>query len=222
MMVRLARRNRLYIVDLRGHGQSAHPPGGYDLEDYADDLERVVAYAGLNPIVLGHSLGGLVAITWAKRHPGQARAIVLEDMPLSGGPDRAPTMDKWARRAAMPIPEVIEEYRRDFPHWSQADYERRAWMITSTEQAVFTSIRDRAADGQQIDYLAGLEAITAPTMLIYGDLEHGALVPEEGAARFRNLAPNFSAVRIPGASHSIHRDSTTQFLDALTDFLDRV
>ena len=219
VMVRLSRKCKLFMVDLRGHGQSGHPESGYELSDYADDLERIVEHTGQAPVILGHSLGGLVAITWARRHPNLAKGIVLEDMPLSGGPDRASTLDGWAWLAALPVSAVIEEYRRDFPDWSEADYLRRAKMITATEQAVFTSIRARTANGTTIDYLDGLDVIKSPIKLIYGDIASGGLVREDGAERFRKLGTNFSATHIPGASHSIHRDATRPFLDAVSEFL---
>jgi N-formylmaleamate deformylase len=221
VLMRLAEFYRLVIVDLRGHGQSGHPDIGYLLTDYADDLERVVASCGEpHPIILGHSLGGLTAITWACRHPNQASAIVLEDMPLSGGPDRAPRLETWAELAAKPVPEVFAHYRLKYPDWSEADSLRRAEIITSTHQAVFTEMVDQSMRGDGTDYIPYLSAIKSPTLLIHGDEESGGMVSADGAARFRALGSNFDAIRIPGGSHSLHRDSTEPFLTALRVFLE--
>jgi pimeloyl-ACP methyl ester carboxylesterase len=211
---------RLIIPDHRGHGQSGKPDSGYLLDDYADDLERVLTHFRIErPILIGHSLGGLTSITWAKRHPDRALAIVLEDMPLSGGPERAPTLEGWAELAALPVAEVVEHYRVQYPDWAEADMVRRAEIITSTHQAVFLEIRDYAMVGSGIDYLEGLSTITSPITLLYGDVDAGGAVPEAGAARFATLGPNFRAVRIPGAPHSIHRDSTEAFLAETRSFL---
>lgn len=221
VMVRLAESYRLVIPDLRGHGQSGHPDRGYLLTDYADDLERIVAACGEpHPIILGHSLGGLTAITWASRHPAQASAIVLEDMPLSGGSERAPVLEGWAELAAKPVPEVFAHYRLHYPHWTEADSARRAEIITSTHQAVFMEMVDQSMRGEGTDYIPYLAGITSPVLLIHGDQECGGLVPVSGAAQFAALGPNFSAVRIPGGSHSLHRDSTEPFLTAMRIFLE--
>ncbi len=218
VMTRLARDFRLIMPDLRGHGQSGHPESGYRLEDYADDLERIVAWSGEpTPIVIGHSLGGLTAITWAKRHPETARAIVLEDMPLSGGPERAPMLEGWAALAAMTVEDAAAHYRAEYPGWSDEDYQRRAEIITSTHQAVFMEMRQHAMTGDGIDYLAGLSVIESPITLIHGDLEAGGLVPAEGAERFAAIGPNFRSVRIPGGSHSLHRESPAEFVAALCE-----
>jgi N-formylmaleamate deformylase len=221
VLTRLAELYRLVIPDLRGHGQSGQPEHGYHLSDYADDLERIVAWAGEpHPLLVGHSLGGLTTITWAKRHPDQASAIVLEDMPLSGGIERGPMLERWSQLAAMSVEDVIAYYRQEFPHWSDDDRERRAEVITSTHAAVFTEMVDLAMRGEGIDYLAELGSIKSPILLIHGDFESGGLVPAQGAARFAALGPNFSTVRIPGGSHSLHRESTEPFLDAMRMFLE--
>jgi pimeloyl-ACP methyl ester carboxylesterase len=221
VMSRLAELYRLVIPDLRGHGQSGQPEHGYHLSDYADDLERIVDWAGeTHPLIVGHSLGGLTTITWAKRHPDQASAIVLEDMPLSGGIERGPALEGWSKLAAMSVEDVIAYYRQEYPHWSDDDRERRAEVITSTHPAVFTEMVDLAMRGEGIDYLADLGSIRSPVLLIHGDFETGGLVPTDGAARFATLGPNFRTVRIPGGSHSLHRESTEPFLEAMRVFLE--
>lgn len=220
VMTNLGNDARLLIPDLRGHGQSGKPDSGYLLDDYADDVERLLGHFDVDrPILIGHSLGGLTSITWAKRQPDRALAIVLEDMPLSGGPERAPSLERWAELAALPLADVVAYYRVNYPDWGEADRLRRAEIITSTRQAVFLEMRDYAMVGNGIDYLDGLSAITSPVRLLYGDVDAGGAVPEAGALRFAALGPNFSAKRIPGASHSIHRDSTEAFLRETRAFL---
>ena len=221
VMGRLAERFRLVIPDLRGHGKSGHPTAGYSLNDYTDDLERTIVAGGeANPILVGHSLGGLTAVTWARRHPDTASAIVLEDMPLSGGIERAPVLQGWSQLAAMPIPEVAAHYAREHPDWSQEERQRRAEIITSTHPTVFTEMIEMSMRGTRVDYLADLISVASPICLIHGDLESGGLVPAEGAKRFAALGTNFSAVRIAGGSHSLHRDSTDAFLTAMLMFVD--
>ncbi|SDN48781.1 Pimeloyl-ACP methyl ester carboxylesterase [Klenkia soli] len=68
-------------VDLRGHGASPSA-AGYDLEDMADDVAAVLDPAD-PPLVVGHSLGGLLAVVLAARHP--VRGVVDVDQPLALG-----------------------------------------------------------------------------------------------------------------------------------------
>jgi pimeloyl-ACP methyl ester carboxylesterase len=77
-----------------------------------------------------------------------------------------------------------------------------------------------AMRGDGIDYLAGLQVITSPVLLIHGDVESGGLVPMAGAERFESLGPNFQSVRILGGSHSLHRESPEPFFEAVRIFLE--
>ena len=77
-----AARRAVAALDLRGHGDSDRPEpdrGGYDIEGFATDTLAVAAAAGFRrPVVVGHSLGGLVALACAAR-PDAVRAAVLVD-----------------------------------------------------------------------------------------------------------------------------------------------
>jgi pimeloyl-ACP methyl ester carboxylesterase len=79
------RSRRTVAVDLRGFGESDAPEQPYPIEAFSDDLAFVVAHLGLDrPIIVGHSMGGMVALDFAGRHPEQASAaIVLEGMILA-------------------------------------------------------------------------------------------------------------------------------------------
>ncbi|HZE37529.1 MAG TPA: alpha/beta hydrolase, partial [Stackebrandtia sp.] len=73
----LARRYRVVAPDLRGHGQSGDGP--WDFDAVLDDIEAVVEHCGLsNPVVVGQSLGGMLAGMWGRRHP-ECPALVSLD-----------------------------------------------------------------------------------------------------------------------------------------------
>jgi pimeloyl-ACP methyl ester carboxylesterase len=76
---------RAVAVDLRGFGESDAPDQPYRIEGYGDDLAFVGARLDLGPsIVVGHSMGGMVALDFAARYPDQVRAaIILEGMILA-------------------------------------------------------------------------------------------------------------------------------------------
>jgi pimeloyl-ACP methyl ester carboxylesterase len=78
----LARRDRVIRFDLLGHGGSAKPSGGYAIEDQAHRLDQALKELRVNRAVLvGHSLGGLVAVALSRRDPGLVRRLVLIDAP---------------------------------------------------------------------------------------------------------------------------------------------
>lgn len=78
-----SREHRVVSIDLRGHGESDAPEVDYTMELLASDVAWMIDQLGLErPIVVGHSMGGIVTLALAANHPQHARAIVLLDSPL--------------------------------------------------------------------------------------------------------------------------------------------
>jgi lipase len=87
-------------VDLRGRGDSAKPESGYGLDTHAADVIRVLDHLGLEKaVILGHSMGGFVALKCALSYPDRVRALAL----LDGG---------WPRLETSPE-EMSEEEKQE-------------------------------------------------------------------------------------------------------------
>jgi pimeloyl-ACP methyl ester carboxylesterase len=92
------------IPDLIGHGQSARPAHGYDLDAISHDLAQfITANFEVSPIIVGHSLGAMAALRLASRHPALVRALVM----LSGALQPLITINdplrSWVANTADPI-----------------------------------------------------------------------------------------------------------------------
>ena len=88
-MRHFAARHRLLAPDLRGHGQSDAPHQRYTMQSFADDVVWMCDQLGYGqPVLVGHSLGGLVAMEAAAAHPGRFAAVVLVDSVLLAPGDR--------------------------------------------------------------------------------------------------------------------------------------
>src|SRR5262249_41673551 len=75
-----AKSYRVVAVDLRGHGTSVKPHQEYTLDGFVDDLVWLCDQIGLaKPVIVGHSMGGNVALELAARHPDRPAAIGLLD-----------------------------------------------------------------------------------------------------------------------------------------------
>jgi pimeloyl-ACP methyl ester carboxylesterase len=88
----LATGHRVYAVDLRGHGRSSHP-GAYSFELMRDDVIGFLGAVGVERCVLiGHSMGGTVAILLAETAPHLLTHLILEDVtaPRPGALERPP------------------------------------------------------------------------------------------------------------------------------------
>jgi 3-oxoadipate enol-lactonase len=80
--------------DKRGHGRSDCPPGPYSIHDHADDLAALLIHLNLPQVLLiGISVGGMIALDYALRNPQHVRALVLCDTGAKIG-----TIDLWNAR----------------------------------------------------------------------------------------------------------------------------
>lgn len=67
-------------LDLRGCGRSDRPDDGYDIPTLADDVAWLCREAGIaRPVVIGHSLGGMIAVELGARHPSLLAGVVAVD-----------------------------------------------------------------------------------------------------------------------------------------------
>jgi pimeloyl-ACP methyl ester carboxylesterase len=112
--------------DLRGHGRSSKPQGGYDVPAVADDLQALIVGIGLDrPIVVGQSWGGNVVLELAACHPGSTRGIALVDggwLDLQAGfPDWESCQTALAppRLAGMPAADIERYIRSAHPDWPE-------------------------------------------------------------------------------------------------------
>ncbi|MFC4121650.1 alpha/beta fold hydrolase [Nonomuraea zeae] len=127
----LRARHRTVAVDLRGHGRSGSPPGGYDVGDHAEDLAALIRHAGLAPaVVLAHSMGCSVASVLAARHPDLVRALVMIDPDYAGDAgDR-----EWMARVADDLEgpdadEIAQGLISDRFHVPATPGHLRAWHL---------------------------------------------------------------------------------------------
>jgi pimeloyl-ACP methyl ester carboxylesterase len=82
-------RHRVFGVDLPGHGRS--PDADWDWDAAIAAIDDVVLANGLGtPIVVGHSLGGMLATLWADTHPDCPAAVSLDGNPTVRGPEQLP------------------------------------------------------------------------------------------------------------------------------------
>lgn len=215
----LAEIAHVVAYDLRGHGRSSHPAGGYRLRDYADDTVKLIArLRPAEPVVLiGFSLGALVALVVAAEHPELVRALVLEDPPLAP-PNEATRL--WlealleAKRQGI---EAAYELARDLnPAGTPEEWQRSALWLCSTADGPIEALLD---EGWQPEPWRLLPQIGCPVLILQADPTAGGVLDDETAARVRQELPQAELVRFPGIGHAIHREAPDAFLATVRDLL---
>ncbi len=115
-----------WAVDLRGHGRSDKPDGGYDFETVTDDLRALVDGLGLErPVVAGQSWGANLAVEFGHRFASRTRGIACVDGGLIELSERFPDWEECARvlapprLAGTPRSEIERYARTAHPDWPE-------------------------------------------------------------------------------------------------------
>ena len=82
MLAELAKRCHVYAPDLRGHGKSGWVPWGYTIRDYVEDITAFLRQVSGPAVLMGHSLGGIIAVATTKACPDLVHALIVVDSPL--------------------------------------------------------------------------------------------------------------------------------------------
>ena len=232
---------RIVRVDLRGHGGSEHASGAYDIDSYGKDVADLLRETVGRPAVLvGHSLGGVVAWWVAQRHPELVAAAFLEDPPLYMGEPA-----EHERNGAVPIFRVLLD---TVARWKAQGIGADA-AAAQLAAAPFGSDRSRtSAEGLSDDVpaaraeallrmdpgvLAGAadrstlaptdttSPVSVPVFVLGADDEKGAAFPTRHAERLAISHPDVQIARVAGAGHMIHdeREHRGAYVAALARFL---
>ncbi|NIM93088.1 MAG: alpha/beta fold hydrolase [Anaerolineales bacterium] len=218
------------MVDLRGHGKSEAPEEDYDLVTMATELSGLITGLGLeNPVVMGHSLGAVTAMTLAGFSPDLPLAIILEDPPAFWR-THPPSQEEVDFRDEMRMwfndlkrktrDELLEIARSENPVWPEA--ELSPWADSKHRFSLKITEMIDLQETVPTDFHTLLGQITCPVLLITGDPELGAIVTDEDVAELQEFVPHLQRVHIPGTGHNIRREQYSQYLETLQKFLNQV
>lgn len=206
-------RYRVVVPDIRGRGQSDRSgPGRYGLDDYATDLDAVIAAFGLRqPVVIGHSLGARIVARWAADRDEHG-PLLLVDPPLSNKQRPYPT--SWDSFSAQldeaTTGTTADGIRQWFPDWPERELAIRAQELPTCDR---TAVRETHEGFETDEFEADWVRLTAPVFLLHG--AHSRMVTAEDAQRLAELAPHAGVIAVPDAGHMIPWDNLPAFLAAV-------
>ncbi len=220
----LAARYRVLRYDVRGHGRSSVPPPPYTLEQMADDVDGLLGALGIAEThFVGLSMGGLIGMTLALRHPRRVRSLVLADTTASYGPERAARWDERIRAAeAGGVASLVD---MTLGGWFTAEFRARRPDVMDDVRAMLAPTRTDGYVGAiraigYVDLREAIAKITRPTLILVGEHDQGT---DLGMARTMHarIAGSELAV-IPNAAHCSCIEAADEFNRLVLAFLGRV
>ena len=216
-----------YACDQRGHGRSGRVAGRYLMADYiADTIAFLLGRVAEPAIIIGHSLGGLVALGVAAEAPELVRALILLDPALKVWNTKLAGISQYewfawvydTVRSPRTHAEMVERCRAIRPEASEAELQEFVNnMFSLSPDALQVWIEDREMEGYDLEGV--MRQVQAPTLILYGQLQPESTVRAEDAELAQSTLVQGVLVCVPDAGHMVHEEQTDFVLKRMQAFL---
>ncbi len=233
----LSRKYRVIAPDLLGHGQSAKPRSDYSLGAFAVFLRDLLDELGVtSATIVGHSLGGGVAMQFIYQHPDYCQRLILIS---SGG--LGPEVGWTLRLLSAPGAELILPIIAPSPVLAGGE-KVRSWLAkfgieTPRGDEIWSAYSSFADEQTRHSFLRTLRSVVdyrgqsvsalnrldvkadTPTMAIWGDQD--AIIPVEHAFAAHEARPGTRLEVLTGVGHFPQVEKPTEVVDLIDDFIAR-
>jgi N-formylmaleamate deformylase len=223
----LSRTLDIVMVDVRGHGKSEAPEGGYTLRVLAAELADFIQGAGLQkPILLGHSMGAISALVLAALFPDLPRQIILEDPPPfwnyeNISPEQVEHRNgfiDWVKQIKRRTrDELLAEGRNTNPQWSAQ--ELSFWTDSKHRCSPLITQLALPEDVPSLDFPALMGSIRCPVQFISANCALGALASDDDIAMLQAWIPQLRISHIANAGHNIRREQFSPYMEVVQKVL---
>jgi pimeloyl-ACP methyl ester carboxylesterase len=238
LLASLSGQHRLLAVDFRGHGRSAQGPA-YRVVDYvADTVELLRQELDQPAVLLGHSLGAMVALAAAAELPGRICGIILEDPPFETMGSRIAAcgflnyFEQLQQLAALGLP--VTELAQRMAELRVPGRGAAGLRLADVRDAAslrFAAHCLAAADARALapivqgEWLRGynlsslLDRIDCPVLLLEADSALGGMLTEEDSRQICSSLADCTHIRMASVGHHIHWQQTESTLRIVHAFL---
>lgn len=227
-------------LDLRGHGKSSRVRDGYRISDYASDVTAFLTNVPASPpVIFGHSLGGVIAMHIAAKHPDRVRAIIMGDSVLArdtlahsmyqellhglyrvaqqGG--ALHTMAERLAKLEIPIPGLPGRFAiGELPGNNQASLLKWAECLQLLDPEAMRATVD-GSTFQGFDPWTLLAKISCPILVLQATPDLGGLMSDKEVAKILLLQPRAQVARLQLLGHALHLQRAQPVIEALSAFL---
>jgi len=225
LVAELSRRYLVIVADNRGVGRTTPQDAATSIQAIADDCMTLVSHLGLSSVhVLGHSMGGFVALDCALRYPAHVASLVLAATSTFNSARNNALFRDWACNLKSGMD--VELWYRNMFYWifSRRFFDNSDAVNKAVQCAVEYPYPQRSiAFERQVNAIEefncrdGLSGITAPTLIMCG--KEDLLFPPEESTRALQAIPASRVALIEGAAHAIHTEQPAACAACIARFL---
>ena len=204
---------RVTALDFPGFGSSAEPPSPWDMEDYTAWFEGFLAERGItNPVLIGHSFGGRVALVFASRNP-VSKVVLVDAAGVKPRRSAKYYFKVWSFKTLKRLAPILLGSKKA----NEIIERRRAKAASADYNAASPTMRGTLSRVVNEDLRRHMPRISAPTLLVWG--EKDTATPLRDARIMERLIPDAGLVVFDGVGHYSFLERPAQFAAILDSFL---
>lgn len=203
----------LIIPDLRGFGESETVDTPYTMDDYASDIAGLMDQLNIQKAAIaGHSMGGYVALAFARLYPEHVSGLALvSSQAPADPPERKEGRYKSAADVAQNgINSIVETMTPKFTADPLLQVRTREIMEKQPPAAYIGALKAMA---ERTDSTPLLSAFAFPVVIVHGDAD--ALIPIDRAREVRDAIPGSLYIELKGVGHVPMLEAAKETAEAL-------
>jgi 3-oxoadipate enol-lactonase len=220
----LRARYRVLNYDTRGHGATEVTPGGYTLDQLAEDARALLQALGIGKTHwCGLSMGGMIGQTLALKHPELFASLSLCDTSSRIPAEARPL---WADRIKTAESQGMEPLvEPTLGRWLTAPFRERRKDVEAKVAGMIRATPPKGYAGcchaiSALDLTDRISAISLPTLIVVGEEDQGT--PVAASKVMHERIKGSELVIIPSAAHLANLEQPEAFTGAVTGFLSKV
>jgi non-heme chloroperoxidase len=210
----------VFAISQRGHGNSSKPGSGYLPKDFAADLATFIVQKKLrSAIIVGHSMGGIIAQQFALDYPQLTKALVIIDS--NAGAEANPGLEEFIKEVSRLMDPVAAEFADAFIKGTVAKTIDPAFykLQVAETMKVPAAVWKAAMKGLvSANYKAMLHNIYQPTLILWGDKDFITTRTEQDI--LATGIKNPTLIVYEGTGHALHWEEPERFVKDLLAFID--
>lgn len=214
----------VFLLDLRNHGNSPHS-SQMNYSIMADDVWEFLQSQGLSAAyIMGHSMGGKVAMEFALKYPQKCLKLVVVDIaPVTYKPGHDTIFKALFElpigEAGLSRKDLDQIMAKQIPEFGVRQFLLKS-LARSEDETYYWKFNLKALFDNYsaiLKELDGNRSYGGPTLLIGGSLS--GYIRDEHQDKINTLFPNHQLTMIEGAGHWVHADRPNELIDKVTSFL---
>jgi pimeloyl-ACP methyl ester carboxylesterase len=214
---------KLYLLDQRNHGQSPKSDV-FDYESMANDLKEFIEEHQLNaPVIMGHSMGGKVAMAFAVKYPQLLSKLIVVDISPNYYPPHHQKIIEGLNSIDLKSLQTRQEADSQFSKY-EPELGVRQFLLKNLYRSESNNfewrinlpiITEKIENvGEALDQTS---KVSVPTLFVKGGSSR--YIREKDEALIKKIFLNVKLASIEGAGHWVHAEKPQEFIDVVRGFL---